>query len=196
MSFCCWAASAAHCGHCSLPDMSDQPAIRESCKADHSEIMALYPAAFPDEDLLPVLGELLADQTLGLSLVAVTGKNIIGHVFFTRCREPESFLQCMLLAPLAVCPEHQGRGIGSNLVTSGFEQLRENGIHRVFVLGDPNYYGRFGFTAESVVAPPYPLPAEWAGAWQSVWLDDPGLSSKAGVLNVPPAWQHRELWSA
>ena len=175
--------------------MSDQAEIRESCKADHAEIKALYPAAFPEEDLLPVLAELLADQTLGLSLVAVIGQQVIGHIYFTRCREPESSLKVMMLAPLAVSPEHQGSGIGSNLVKSGFELLRGNGIHRVFVLGDPNYYRRFGFAAESVVNPPYPLPTEWAGAWQSVWLDNAGITPVAGELAVPSAWQHRELWA-
>ena len=52
--------------------------------------------------LLPVLRQLLADQTLGMSLVAIIDDEIIGHVFFTRCREPEPSLHCMMLAPLAV----------------------------------------------------------------------------------------------
>ena len=74
------------------------------------------------------------------------------------------------------------------------QRLEKNGPRHVYVLGDPAYYGRFGFRAESDVAPPYPLPAEWRGAWQSLTLgrDTPTLQ---GSLRVPPPWRRPELWA-
>lgn len=58
---------------------------------------------------------------------------------------------------------------------------------RVLVLGDPRYYRRFGFAPEAATLPPYELPAEWVGAWQSIDLrDDPGDLS--GILCPPTAW--------
>ena len=70
------------------------------------------------------------------------------------------------LAPLAVTPEHQKSGIGTELVQRGLQHLSEMGVHMVFVYGDPEYYGRFGFVAETAVpyVPPYAL--EFPSAWQ------------------------------
>jgi putative acetyltransferase len=63
------------------------------------------------------------------------------------------------------------------------------------VLGDPAYYGRFGFIQEHKVTPPYPLPTQWVNAWQSIKQCDrePPL---AGKLSVPEPWRQSALWSA
>lgn len=66
-------------------------------------------------------------------------------------------------------------------------------MSHVFVLGDPAYYGRFGFAPERGVAPPYPMPEEWADAWQSVGLDGTD-SPRRGTLNVPSVWRRESLW--
>lgn len=60
------------------------------------------------------------------------------------------------------------------------------GTARVYVLGDPAYYSRFGFEPDVNVRPPYPLPGEWRGAWQSLSLcdDAPPLH---GTLSLPQA---------
>ena len=63
-----------------------------------------------------------------------------------------------------------------------------------FVLGDPAYYGRFGFTPETHVEPPFPLPAEWGGAWQSQYLDGSRVPCP-GKLDVPPQWLQPALWA-
>ena len=66
-------------------------------------------------------------------------------------------------------------------------------IGHVYVLGDPNYYGRSGFLAEIEVSPPYPLPAEWDGAWQSIRLGD-AEPPPEGTLQAPAPWTKPELW--
>lgn len=63
----------------------------------------------------------------------------------------------------------------------------------MLVLGDPAYYGRFGFSQENNILPPYPLPAAWASAWQSKSLID-GAATVEGPLTVPEPWQDPALW--
>lgn len=168
--------------------------MRSSVPADHAAIEALYPLAFPDEDLLPVVRELLKNPLITISLVAELSGEIIGHVAFTDCSQADGSAAA-LLAPLAVAPDHQRRGIGSALVQAGLAQVKSRGIGLVCVLGDPGYYKRFGFAAEELVTPPYPLPPQWQGAWQSV-CREASVHRSAGRLDVPAFWQRRALWSA
>lgn len=168
--------------------------IRESRLEDVSAIEAFYPEAFPDEDLLPLLRELLSLGPALLSLVGVLGGKPIGHIVFTRCTLPESEHPVALLGPLAIAPAYQRQGIGSALIRAGLIRQREADTAKVCVLGDPAYYGRLGFVPERDITPPYPLPEAWDGAWQSQSLIDPG-PPLAGKLNVPEPWQNKALWT-
>ena len=168
--------------------------IRESRPPDVSAIAELYPDAFPDEDLLPLVRELLAQDEGVVSLVALAGGTLAGHVAFSDCGVAGKTVRIALLAPLAVATARQRQGIGSALIRYGFKHLEETGTDIVCVLGDPAYYSRFGFEAEHHVAPPYPLPEEWKGAWQSVALNRQAEPAN-GILAVPQAWRRRELWA-
>lgn len=154
----------------------------------------MYPRAFPDEDLLPLVRNLLQDWEKVISLVADSDGRVVGHVAFTRCAAENGECAVALLAPLAVTPERQGRGIGSALVREGLERLRQQRIAVVCVLGDPAYYGRLGFRPERLVQTPYPLPAEWAEAWQSLQLDM-AVAIPSGRLRPPEYWLDPALWS-
>jgi len=94
----------------------------------------------------------LVDRLRGLpqtlSLVAVEGDAIIGHIFFS----PVTFegadadnLRVLGLGPVAVRPDYQGQGIGTQLIGQGVEQCCQRGAAAVVVLGDPVFYARFGF---------------------------------------------------
>ena len=168
--------------------------IRESTGDDNAAILAMYPRAFPEEDLVPVVSELLADESITMSLVATSDDEIVGNVIFTDCAVEGSNARIALLAPLAVAPDSQRQGIGGTLVRDGLQRLQEEGYAFVCVLGDPAYYGRLGFVPERRVEPPYPIPAEWADAWQSQYLDD-AAAFEGGFL-LPPVWRHEELWTA
>ncbi len=169
--------------------------IRESADQDRAGIEALYPRAFPDEDLLPLVRDLVREPALTLSIVAVADSVVVGNVIFTKCVVDGWGGQGALLAPLAVAPKHQKQGIGSALVRDGLRRLEEAGIGLVFVLGDPAYYGRLGFRAETSVETPYPLPADWADAWQSLRLGD-ASAPDSGKLSLPGFWMDPALWSA
>lgn len=168
--------------------------LRESLPADLAALEKLYPAAFPAEDLLPLVRDLLAGRGDVLSLVACRDRDLVGHVAFTLCPLAGRREMIALLAPLAVAPAWQKRGIGSALVRAGLERLKHTDVAMVLVLGDPDYYGRFGFRPGHGILPPYPLPAEWRRAWQALALRERGADLQ-GELVVPEPWQRPALWA-
>lgn len=172
--------------------------FRESGPDDVKPLIALYPDAFPDEDLVPLVRALMGSEEPVLSLVACLDDAVVGHIVFTRCLVSQSPVSVALLGPLAVAPQWHKRGIGSALVHDGFERLAKAGVGYVYVLGDPAYYQRFGFTEERSVVPPYALPVDWQGAWQSVSLQGGGAKADktpTGSLIVPQVWQQPALWA-
>ena len=174
--------------------MSDELEIRESVQADAPAIESLYPKAFPDEDLLPLVRDLLHRPAIAVSIVGAIDLQIVGHAMFTTCGVVGSSVKAALLGPLAVAPAWQRKGIGSGIVRDGLQRLKDADVGLVCVLGDPAYYSRFGFVRETSVEPPFPLPAEWQGAWQSLYLDDK-TALCSGKLTVPPQWLKPALWS-
>ena len=168
--------------------------IRESSRDDWAAIESLYPEAFPDESLLPLVRDLLNDAAVAISLVGTIDTQLVGHVIFTKCGVIGLSVTAALLGPLAVAPGWQRQGIGRAIVRAGFQRLKDADVKRVFVLGDPAYYARLGFLPESLVEPPFPLPAQWKGAWQSQDLGD-RTTPCAGKLSVPPQWLKPSLWT-
>jgi putative acetyltransferase len=168
--------------------------IRESAPGDLAPIEGLYREAFPQEDLLPLVGALLKEGESVLSLVAVRGGALVGHGAFTIGGVEGGSVRVALLGPLAVAPGEQQQGIGSAIVRAGLKRLERDGVASVFALGDPAYYGRFGFAPETQVAPPYAVPQEWRDAWQSLSLGS-AIAPEAGTLCVPPPWRRPALWA-
>lgn len=168
--------------------------IRESVSNDLASIEKLYPDAFPDEDLLPIVMKLLQETSVSLSLVAIIGSSLAGHIIFTKCNVDGFVHKVSLLGPLAVAPASQRLGIGIAIVRAGVQRLENDKVACVYVLGDPAYYGRFGFMPETEIDPPYSLPDEWNGAWQSLSLSDKGAPPGQGRLTVPQPWLQPKLW--
>lgn len=171
------------------------PEIEFRCteKRDLERLRQLYHDAFPDEDLFPLVSNLLGGTAPVTSLVAASGVTPVGHVIFTRCTVEPGGMAVALLGPLCVTPGLQKTGIGSALVRSGFDHLNA-AVACVFVLGDPQYYARFGFKPDHLVETPCAIPTEWKDAWQSVRLDDSN-TAMSGRLTVPEAWNDPSLWS-
>ncbi|GAB5375576.1 MAG: N-acetyltransferase [Acuticoccus sp.] len=175
--------------------MSGAPArLRAARPDDAAAVERLYPAAFPHEDLVPLVRKLLPAAPI-LSLVAESDDAIVAHIAFTRCGAGEGADDVALLGPLAVAPARQRQGIGGALMREGFARLGGAGVRHVVVLGDPAYYGRFGFARENRLMPPYPLPAQWGAAWQSLRLGDSAPMPTA-TLWVPAPWREPALWGA
>lgn len=152
-------------------------------------LMTLYASAFDDEDLRGLVSDLIGRNDV-LNLCAGPEDAPLGHVGFSLGQAGGQ--PVALLGPLAVMPSHHKQGIGSALIQAGLDQLRTLGVAQVLVLGDPAYYSRSGFGTERAVKTPYPLPAQWAEAWQSQMLSDGPAPS--GVLEVPEPWMQAALW--
>jgi putative acetyltransferase len=118
-----------------------------------------------------------------LSLVAEDDNRPVGHIFFspTVIENPGRRVEGMGLAPMAVLPEHQRRGMGSALVRRGLEILRQRNCPFVIVLGHPKFYPRFGFE----IASKRGLASQWEGvpdeAFMVLILDDRNMEGVSGI---------------
>jgi putative acetyltransferase len=147
--------------------------IRPAQLQDRDRVRRLYLSPFFDVEREAVAGlavNLLAETTTPatFALVAETGDYLVGHVGFSPVpRTKTDHIVGYILAPLAVHPDLQKRGIGTRLIESGIEQLSSLGAAIVFVYGDPRYYRRFGFDARVAVqyVPPYQLQYDFG--WQA-----------------------------
>ncbi len=114
--------------------------------ADAEAVEALVSAAFGQPDESRLVSRLRATGEIVLSMVAVENEVVIGHVLFSKMGAP---FRALALAPLSVSPSRQNCGVGSGLVRRAITWVRDGGWTAVFVLGDPAYYGRFGFDAST-----------------------------------------------
>ena len=140
--------------------------IREEAAGDADAIEALTRAAFRDHPFSSqtehlILRGLRAEAALKLSLVAVAGDAVLGHLALSPVRIDARATDWWGLGPLAVLPSHQRRGIGAALVRSALRRMREAGLGGCVVLGDPDYYRRFGFAPRPGLIYPGPPPAHF-----------------------------------
>ena len=159
---------------------------------DAAETRAVVEAAFSsssfghqgEADLVDRLRESCRDC---LSLVARHGDHIVGHVLFSPVVVEGGESLCgMGLAPMAVTPSFQRRGIGTLLITRGIEILKERSCLFVCVLGWPDYYSRFGFQP----AQRFGLDSEFGGAadsmFQILWLAEQPATLTGGLVRYRP----------
>ena len=119
---------------------------------DHAGgVDAVEKAAFGRDGEAHLVEILRESGVTSLSLVALAGKRVIGHVLFTPMRfaPPVDDLIIIGLGPLAVLPDFQNQGVGSRLIEAGLAAMRQAGVAAVFLLGSPAYYSRFGFVPAS-----------------------------------------------
>ncbi len=121
--------------------------IRAAATADAPGILALVTQAFGQDAEANLVDRLRALDRLTCELVAEECGVIVGHIAFSPVRIGDDSGAGLWwgLAPLAVAPASQKRGIGSTLVRTGLDAARSAGASLVVVLGEPDYYGRFGF---------------------------------------------------
>ncbi|MBD2105827.1 N-acetyltransferase [Nodosilinea sp. FACHB-13] len=134
----------------------------------------------------------LVDRLRGLphtlSLVTVVRDAMVGHIFFS----PVTFENVdtkspmvLGLGPVAVLPDHQHQGIGTQLIRQGIEQCRQIGSGAVVVLGDPQFYARFGFipAKERALRCEYTVPE---GAFRVLELKPGILENCRGLVRYRP----------
>lgn len=121
--------------------------IREAEANDHDAIARLVEAAFGQRDEAGLVDRLRRDGDVVLELVATNEGELVGHIVFSRLAVENggSRFEAVALAPVAVAPDRQGSGIGKSLIENAHHLLEERGERLSIVLGDPAYYGRFGY---------------------------------------------------
>lgn len=147
--------------------------IQEEAEADAAAIGTLVTEAFRTAphaggNEAEIVAELRRAGALTLGLVAVEDDAVVGHVAFSPVWIDGADRGWFALGPIAVRPDRQGRGIGAALIREGLDRLRARGARGCVLVGDPAYYGRFGFRADSRlrmrdVAPEYVLSLPLAG---------------------------------
>ena len=161
--------------------------------------MMVNKAAFNSGIEPKLVSDLISDPSAKpvLSLVAIKDGDAVGSILFTKCSlEPSTDLSIYILAPVSVLPRRQGAGIGGALITRGLEMLAARGVDLVFVLGDPGYYPRFGFTSAVSYEfdATYPIAEEYLDAWMVRVLNPrvvgyiKGKVICANPLNKPEYW--------
>jgi putative acetyltransferase len=160
--------------------------VREASAGDAEAIDAIHRRAFSGPVEADLVRLLCDGGYVCVSLVAVEESEVVGHVLFSRLHivGASETRDGLALAPLAVDPALRRRGIGTALVLAGLERAKSLGERIVFVLGDPAYYGRFGFTAEAAAGFECVYACE---AFQVLLLGDTLPGGMIGkVLYAPP----------
>ena len=177
--------------------------IRKSSALDGTEIEKIHIKAFGKEkgsEIADLVNGLFNDKTATplLSLVAVEGGQLIGHILFTKATLTQTTdpVPAQILAPLAVFPGTQRKGVGGQLIEEGLIRLKETGVQLVFVLGHPEYYPRYGFIPAGDIGfeAPYPIPEEHAGAWMVQELSAGVIGRVIGKVRCSDVLDQPEHW--
>lgn len=172
--------------------------IVEATQADLDVVLRVEREAFGRDDEAQLVAALLRDPTAQpvVSLLAWEGDRAVGHVLFSRVTlvGAPANVSCAILAPLAVVPSFQRQGVGRALIEHGAERLARSGLKLIFVLGDPGYYTRHGFSpaiAQGLHAP-YPIVPE--EAWRVRPLVPGLLGTVSGTVACASALAPPEYW--
>ena len=176
--------------------------IRETGSDDLNDIMKVEKSAFGYDKEAELTAAMLNDQTAQphISLLAFSEEKPVGHILFTRAYLNNYERQPLfhILAPLAIIPEFQGKGIGGMLIREGLKRIREIGSEMAFVLGHISYYPRHGFIPDAKklgYSAPYPIPEPVKDAWMVQTLTPNGFTIPKGKilccdeLNRPEHWR-------
>jgi putative acetyltransferase len=124
--------------------------LRREEEKDIEQVREIVRAAFPGEAESRLVDALRANGKAIISLVAVKGDEVLGHILFSSVTTtPSSDARGIGLAPVAVRRDAQSQGIGSKLIHEGLHLCKELGFDYCVVLGSPEYYQRFGFERAS-----------------------------------------------
>ncbi|MCJ7518683.1 MAG: N-acetyltransferase [Anaerolineaceae bacterium] len=157
--------------------------IREEKPQDIGRIREINDAAFSQPNEGQIVDWIRESCLDTLSLVAVMNGKIVGHIFFSPVEiESQSWIvKGMGLAPMAVTPDYQNQGIGSQLVCEGLSKVKKKGYPFVVVLGYPAFYPRFGFQQASGLG----LKCQWKDvpdeAFMAIIFNEEKMKGVAGV---------------
>ncbi|VEF47566.1 N-acetyltransferase GCN5 [Bacillus freudenreichii] len=125
-----------------------------------------------------------------LSLVAIDkDKEIVGYILLSKVTivKDDKTVDSLALAPVSVTPEHQKRGIGSQLIHAALKRAKEIGYHSVIVLGHSDYYPKFGFKQARLwnIQAPFDVPDD---VFMALELTENSLENVEGVVHYSNAF--------
>ena len=162
--------------------------IRPETAADIFAIHALNEAAFPTNAEAGLVDRLRVLAEPYIARVAVSDGEIVGHIVFSPAPiDSDSSIRLMGLAPMAVAPAYQRKGIGSDLVEAGACACRDVGVAALVVLGHPEFYPRFGFQPASKfgIGCEYHVPDE---VFMAMELIAGSLDGRSGTIRYHPTF--------
>lgn len=164
----------------------EAPRIREETAGDVEPIRGVNRLAFGQDAEGRLVDRLRDEGYARVSLVAdVEGHGVVGHILFSDLplTTDEGTIPAVALAPMAVVPDHQRRGIGCALVRAGLEACRERGYRVALVLGHRAFYPRFGFSS----ALARQIDAPYRGEdFMAMELETGAMSGVHGRVTYPP----------
>ena len=157
--------------------------VRDANRGDAKVIREILVENFPSPAEASLVERLFADGAARIALVAMEDAEIAGFCMFSEMSAP---FRALGLGPVSAARQMRGRGVGSILIEEGMNRAKAGGWQGVFVLGDPGYYGRFGFTRElaSGFGSPYAGPYFLASA-----LGDSHLPEVNGTVSYARAFE-------
>ena len=163
--------------------------VREETPQDHEAIREVNRLAFDGDAEVRLIDRLRADGDVVLSLVAQIDGEVVGHILFSKLESKTTGrgIKAVALAPMAVSPEFQERGIGTAMIERGLALCRERGYTVVVVLGHPDYYPRFGFSREKAQALESPY-SELGEAYMALELVPGALDGVSGTVRYAAAF--------
>ena len=163
--------------------------IRFEQEPDAASVFRVNEQAFERPDEARLVERLRREADPYIGLVAARDGKVVGHIAFTPVTIAgwEGHPRAAGLAPLAVMPAMQREGIGSALARAGLAECRARGFALVVVLGDPEYYARFGFepASEHGIGNVYDAPA---GAFRVLELQAGALHGARGTVHYHDAF--------
>jgi len=161
--------------------------IRMETEKDYEDISNVNRLAFGQEEESRLVNKIRNGNNFiaDLSLVAETGGRIIGHILFSKIKiSGSSIFESLALAPMAVVPDFQRKGIGAKLIVAGISKAKELNFGSIIVLGHKDYYPRFGFQKASKwnIKCPFEIPDE---AFMAMELSENALKNKSGTVIYP-----------
>lgn len=162
--------------------------IRPESQSDIDAVFAVNTSAFETPAEASLVDALREQANPVISLVAEDNGEIIGHIMFSPVsltNHPET--KILGLAPMAVVPDWQNKGVGSELVRAGLRECQQMGFDAVVVLGHPTYYPRFGFVpaVKFGITSEYDVPDD---VFMVLELEPDGLSKSDGTIKYHDAF--------
>jgi putative acetyltransferase len=163
--------------------------VRRERPGDIAAIRAVHEAAFETTAEAALVDRLRTEAWPLVSLVADDEVGIVGHILFSPVAiEEQAGIRVAGLAPVAVLPAHQRRGVGAALVRAGLEACVHAGFDAVVVVGHASYYPRFEFRPASQfgLRCEYDVPDD---VFMALELRPGALAGRSGTVRYHPAFR-------